>query len=277
MNSVTPFPLQYIRAICEVIADTNRGLTGAQIGEYLSLVGIPDPEPGITKWRRLYSALTSHQEEQQNADGIIAFIETAMSPVLYSKNPENYSERRHELNRVLAFCGFHLTEEGKMVADRPVNTLSEAAQREREARNRERRLIGRLTARGVHEDVLNFCRAELLEDNYFHAVLEATKSVADKIRRMSGLAFDGSQLVRAAFSGDNPLLALNDLTTPTHRSEQAGFMNLLMGMFSMFRNPVAHEPRITWPIDEQDALDLMSLVSYFHRRLDSCSQNTKPS
>jgi hypothetical protein len=36
----------------------------------------------------------------------------------------------------------------------------------------------------------------------------------------------------------------------------------------VFRNTIAHEPKVSWPISEQDALDLLSLVSYMHRRLD---------
>lgn len=36
----------------------------------------------------------------------------------------------------------------------------------------------------------------------------------------------------------------------------------------MFRNPEAHQPKIFWDIDEQDALEILSLISYCHRRLD---------
>jgi hypothetical protein len=55
-----------------------------------------------------------------------------------------------------------------------------------------------LIERKVHADVLKFCRAELLVDNYFHAVFEATKSVAEKLRQKTGLGSDGSQLVDEA-------------------------------------------------------------------------------
>jgi uncharacterized protein (TIGR02391 family) len=50
----------------------------------------------------------------------------------------------------------------------------------------------------THLDVLLLCRVELLEQNYFHAVLEAAKSAADKLRDMSGLDAGGSALVDAA-------------------------------------------------------------------------------
>jgi len=115
---------------------------------------------------------------------------------------------------------------------------------------------------------LAFCRAELLVDNYFHAVLEATKSVADKLRSRTGLADDGASLVDKAFAGDAPLVAINSLTTESEWSEQRGFANLIKGLFGMFRNPTAHAPRLQWSMAKNDAEDLLSTVSLVHRRLD---------
>ena len=125
--------------------------------------------------------------------------------------------------------------------------------------------------RKVHPDVLRHCKEELLVDNYFHAVFEATKSVAEKIRQMTGLVSDGADLVEQAFSFKSavPHLALNSLQAESEQSEQKGFMNLLRGLFGTFRNTTAHAPKITWKIEEQDALDILSLVSLVHRRLDS--------
>jgi len=65
----------------------------------------------------------------------------------------------------------------------------------------------------VHPDVLHFCRSELLDQNYFHAVQEAVKSVAAKIRAKTGLTDDGGSLVDRAFSGSPPTLAINALST----------------------------------------------------------------
>jgi uncharacterized protein (TIGR02391 family) len=41
-------------------------------------------------------------------------------------------------------------------------------------------------------DVLRYCKEELVVDNYFHAVFEATKSVAEKVRSKTGLTTDGA-------------------------------------------------------------------------------------
>lgn len=138
-----------------------------------------------------------------------------------------------------------------------------------EAQQRAGRLRSKLIERNVHHDVLNFCRAELLQENYFHAVFEATKSVAQKIRDKTGLTGDGAELVDRAFGLSDPLLAINSLRTEPEQSDQKGFANLLKGIFGTFRNVTAHAPRITWKIEEQDALDLLTMVSYLHRRLDA--------
>ncbi|RUM44506.1 MAG: TIGR02391 family protein, partial [Hydrogenimonas sp.] len=105
---------------------------------------------------------------------------------------------------------------------------------------------------------------------YFHLVFEATKSLAQRIREMSDLKTDGSQLVDEAFSfkGQIPKIAINMLDTQSLQSEQKGFMSLLKGIFSMFRNTTAHEAKIIWQIDEEEAIDILSVISYAHKKLD---------
>lgn len=129
-----------------------------------------------------------------------------------------------------------------------------------------------LEIRNVHEGVLKYCRAELIEENYFHAVLEATKGVAERIRQSSDLGSEGANLVTEAFAVKNPILALNSLVTETEKSEQKGFTNLLIGIFGAVRNPLAHAPKTVWPMPEQDALDILTLISFVHRKLDGVTK-----
>ena len=140
------------------------------------------------------------------------------------------------------------------------------------ARARAGRLKAALESRVVHAEVLNYCRAELLEENYFHAVFEATKGVAERIRLLSGLNGDGADLVSKAFAGQQPVLTLGSLTTESEKSEQKGFANLLIGLFGAVRNPLAHAPKTNWPMSEQDALDILTLVSLIHRKLDGATK-----
>jgi uncharacterized protein (TIGR02391 family) len=42
----------------------------------------------------------------------------------------------------------------------------------------------------------------------------------------------------------------------------------MKGIFSTFRNPTAHAPKVLWATSRTDALDMLTLASMLHRRLD---------
>ena len=65
-----------------------------------------------------------------------------------------------------------------------------------------------------------------------------------------------------------PVLAVGPLNTESEKSEQKGLANLLIGLFGAVRNPLAHAPKISWPMSEQDALDYLTMISLMHRKLD---------
>ncbi len=258
---IDPFSSQHLEAVCQVLADTERGLSGMQIQRLLQEIEIADPSPEMTKWKRLFNAFVGAQNRHQIGNYLIMFINRAMNPVNYARDPATFAWRRDELNVVLAFTGFYVREDGKVAHVNKATTLDAA-------RARSGRLKAALQSRFVHAEVLNYCRAELLNENYFHAVLEATKGVAERIRLLSGLSGDGADLVNKAFAGQQPVLALGPLITESEKSEQKGFANLLIGLFGAVRNPLAHAPKTNWPMSEQDALDILTLMSLIHRKLD---------
>ncbi|MGA2204320.1 MAG: TIGR02391 family protein [Terriglobales bacterium] len=256
------FSQSELEAIAAALADTSEGLTGSEIAHILATLKMADPAPAMTKWKRLHNAFVERQNYSQNRRAILQFIREAMKPERYAKQPERFEAMRGNLNRALAFSGLAVSASGELHAVTRAETLTEAQRRADDLR-------ADLTRRGVHPDVLRFCRAELVADNYFHAVLEATKSIADKLRAKSGLTEDGAKLVDATLCGSAPRVAINELTTESQRSEQSGFANLIKGVFGMFRNPTAHEARILWAMSKEDAEDLLSLASLIHRRLDA--------
>ncbi len=105
----------------------------------------------------------------------------------------------------------------------------------------------------------------------FHAVLEAVKGIASRIKEMTGLVSDGADLIDEVFKASNPYIIINSFVTDTEKSEQSGFMNLLKGIFGMFRIVTAHAAKIEWPIYEEEAFDLLALVSLVHKRLDKAT------
>ena len=270
MAIIKNIDLGSLESICKILGDTNNGISGTEISKYLAETSIKDPQLNSTKWKRLYDALSTKQSEDRCSNNILAFIKYVLRPSRHIHRKEWFKNIRTELNYVLSFEGFELTESGDIRETDKVKTFSEAEER---AQNLRKTLLDRK----IHSDILAFCKAELLVDNYFHAVFEATKSIAEKIRIKTNLTADGSELVDQAFSykGKIPYLALNNLTTESHESEQKGFMNLLKGVFGTFRNTTAHAPKITWEVNEQDALDTLSMISLIHRKLDKAIEAKK--
>ena len=270
MAIIKNIDLGSLESICKILGDTNNGISGTEISKYLAETSIKDPQLNSTKWKRLYDAFSTKQSEDRCSNNILAFIKYVLRPSRHIHRKEWFKNIRTELNYVLSFEGFELTESGDIRETDKVKTFSEAEER---AQNLRKTLLDRK----IHSDILTFCKAELLVDNYFHAVFEATKSIAEKIRIKTNLTADGSELVDQAFSykGKIPYLALNNLTTESHESEQKGFMNLLKGVFGTFRNTTAHAPKITWEVNEQDALDTLSMISLIHRKLDKAIEAKK--
>jgi len=238
-------------------------LTHRELSTLLKECGIEEQEGG-PRWERLLSSLSARQERDGCGNNVGAVIQAILQPSRFAGRGEQHLTLLEGVNKFLAFDGLHVDETGHLRAVPRATTVSEADARAS-------RLREELIQRRVHSDVLAFCRAELLQDNYFHAVLEATKSVAEKVRRRTGLGLDGAKLATAAFGSAQPRLALNSLQTETERSEQRGFENLLIGFFGTFRNPLAHAPKVTWPILEHDAFDLLTMASYLHRRIDAAT------
>lgn len=258
-----PAPSQgQLESICRILGDTYSGLTGSEIGHMLASVKVDDIDPGNTKWKRLYNALATRLNHDQDGDRVFAFIARALEPGRFAGRAPEHQAILEDLNVVLLLLGYEFREDGRFYTVSKATTLSEA-----EARAN--RMRSALSARNVHPDVLAFCRQELMEGDCFHAVLEACKSVRSKIRDRTGLKGDGAPLIQMVFGGETPKLRINAFTTDSEKGEQRGFVNLATGLFGTFRNPTVHEPRIQWPLTEEDALYLFALASYVHRRIDS--------
>lgn len=172
------FDSQQIEAIAKVLADINTGLTGSELGHLLANCKIPDTDPSMTKWKRLSNAFINFQNKYHVGNHIIKFIENAMAPVSYTDKADIFQSRKNELNLKLSFSGYVVGDDGRVRRISKAVTVNEALAREN-------RLKKTLRQRNVHQNVLNYCKAEILEQNYFYAVFEAMKSITAKIRGVS--------------------------------------------------------------------------------------------
>jgi uncharacterized protein (TIGR02391 family) len=217
-----------------------------------------------TKWRRLYAVFLDRQRSDGCANRVLDFIRAFLTPARFVGRSEEFESRRRELNTILAFSGLEYGADGRFGRIAPARTLDEAEARARTIRSK-------FQGRRIHSEVLKYCRAELMQDNYFHAVFEAAKGLAQRIRELAGVDADGAALVDLVFSVEKPLLAFNTLQTETERSEHKGYAALLKGCFAAVRNPPAHVPKVLWQ-GEDDAADHLSLISLLYRKLDNCVQ-----
>jgi len=178
---------------------------------------------------------------------------------------------RDAVNHTLLLAGLEIAADGKLHSVKAATTLDEATERAN-------RLHAKLKQRSVHPEVLKFSRRLLIRDsNYFHAVFEATKSVLDRLRVTSNSTADGNVLIDETLECGKrpfPIVALNRYDTPSLVNEQKGIAHLARGLVHAFRNVTAHEPQIEWRISEEDALDMMTIASLIHRRLDSAIVTT---
>jgi uncharacterized protein (TIGR02391 family) len=263
-----------IQAVADVLASTDwPGLSNTEITRLLGMLRIADVEAS-NKRARLWGALLNQQHRDRASNCIIRFIAEAMAPGRFLQDQRRFEALRDGLTEALSLVGQRVNDQGKVArAAATATTLDEVA-----------RLAGRLRTelvrRGVHPEVLRYCEEELLRKSLFHAVFEATKGVSERLRQMSGLTSDGAGLVDQCFGAatGTPVVRINAYRTESEVSEHRGFANLVKGILGTFRNPPAHTPRATagWALTEPDALDLFSMLSLVHRRLDAANVQTGP-
>jgi uncharacterized protein (TIGR02391 family) len=259
VTSVPSFSEGQVEALSQLLGECG---SGSDISRVLINRGLVDDSGESTKWRRLYWIFLNAQRKHGCANQVLDFIQSFLTPARFVGRSGEFESYRQELNTILAFSGLEFGADGKFRACETAHTLDEAERRARTIR-------AKFQGRRIHPEVLKYCRTELLQDNYFHAVFEATKGLAQRIREASGSDLDGAALVDLVFSVEHPVLAINTLRTETEKSEHKGFAALLKGCFAAIRNPLAHGPKILWE-GEDDAADFLTLISLLHRKLDDC-------
>lgn len=260
MSAIPPLSEAQIEALARLLGECG---SGSDISRILRDRDLLDDSGESTKRRRLYWIFLNTQKQHRCANRIIDFIQSFLTPARFVGRSEEFEARRQELNMIFSFSGIEYGPDGKFRQCSAAKTLGEAEKRVCT-------IHAKFQGRRLHPEVLKYCRTELLQENYFHAVFEAAKGLAQRIRDLSGInSTDGAALVDQVFSVERPVLAINTLQTETEKTEHKGFSALLRGCFGAVRNPLAHEPKIMWE-GEDDAADYLSLISLLHRKLDDC-------
>lgn len=272
--AASPIPVFDDATVAEVAKAIGELYSGAELTRVFAAAGLKDVDgEGVTKWKRLYNAVAAHQNQYGNGKATIALIHSAMSPSRTHARMAPARVAQDGLNQVLSLSGLAVGDDGRVHRTKRATT-------DAEAHARATRLRARLENRGVHFLVLAGIRDDWMRADYYEAVFESVKHLGERLRQMTGLDLDGHKLVDRALTGQSPLIRINGYRTVTERNEQLGVASLARGLFSAMRNPQAHEPKATWTMTEQDALDVLGTLSLVHRRLDAaascCERSTPP-
>lgn len=269
---------QQLKSICAVLADTNNGLTKTEIKSILHSCHIEETDDGrrtinngmfyqigLNKREWLYNCFVADVNKHQTFSNIYNFIESALSPINYTSADKRnkYTWILEELNKVLLLIGLQVGKDGKIKCTAKADTLDEVDRRVNSLKKK-------LYDRGIHTEVMKYCMADYLRQDYYDVVFEAAKGLAERVRQITGLTTDGNKLFEAAFSTKDPYLFFNGLQTESEKNEFNGLKELLIAIYHFVRNPIAHTPKINWKTEENKVLDILSLISFAHKYLDEC-------
>ena len=267
---------QHLKAVCDVIADTNRGLTKTELSRLLEQCHIQLEDDrksyngitytmGLNKRDWLYNCFVNEINQNQTFEKIFLFIEKALNPISYTNESSRakYNFLFEEINKVLLLVGLSVSKEGVLSEVIEAKTLDEVDRRVNYLRKH-------LYNRAIHHEVEKYCIKDYLRKDYYDAVFEAAKSLAERVRQITGLTLNGSALFQKAFAKNDPYIFFNSLKTESEINEFIGLRKLLESIFHMVRNPAAHTPKINWKIDETKALDILTVISFCHKYLDVC-------
>ncbi|NLT21200.1 MAG: TIGR02391 family protein [Syntrophomonadaceae bacterium] len=267
---------QQIKAICNVLADTNRGLTKTELKRLLDQCYIAAVDDGsinngytyrigLNKRDWLYNCMINEVNKHHSFEKIYSFIEKALNPVSYTSesNRDKYNFLLEETNKALLLAGLFISKEGRLNEVTQAKTLDEVDRRVNNLRRQ-------LRIRAIHHEVEKYCIKDYLRKDYYDAVFEASKGLAERVREITCLTSDGSALFQKAFAKNDPYIFFNNLKTDSEINEFIGLKELLESIFHLVRNPAAHTPKVNWKMDEIKALDILTVISFAHKYLDEC-------
>ena len=268
MSTISPFKLSTLEILANTIADIDSNITGSVIHRILLQSQIDDvsySEQFLAKRKKLFNAFEKSQNDYKCVNNIVLFIQNVLSPQRYVNNKDMYNKLKSEVNKQLAFEGLSINDSNQIISIAKASKISDV-------QVKVDGLKSKLIEQGAHQLVFSYCNSELLANNYFHAVLESSKGLIKRIQDLAGVKYDGQNLMENVFKDDNPILIINNFQSKSEKDEHRGFRNLLIGIVAMFRNPSSHELKVEWNMSEQDALDIMAMISYCHRRLDKAQK-----
>ncbi|MDZ4832405.1 MAG: TIGR02391 family protein [Candidatus Melainabacteria bacterium] len=269
MTTIPSIDPTYVTMICDAFVALEDVISDGELGALILSSGIQDLHHNASRHRRLSSALISDQDHHRCANNLASFLKRTGLHIKKSRGENTFRRYINQINEVLSFSGYELGGEDAQIKllDRSKTTYVSP-----EAEDRVRRFRENIAQNHLHPDIQMVCRAEyFVESGFFRPVKEAMRLLIEKIRTKAVLPQDGPELAEHAFAfawPNRPVLAINTFLTEKDLAEQFSFMVLLKAFFLMFQDEQTRSYRPSWDMSLEDAIQLLSLASYFHRKVD---------
>ncbi len=254
--------------ICDAFVALENVISDSELGALILSSGIQDNNHNASRHRRLSAAFIADQDYNRCANNLASFLKRTGAHIKKSRGETMFRQYINQMNQVLSFAGYELGEDSQIrQLDR-----SKTSYVPPEAEDRARRFKENIAKKQLHPDIELVCRAEyFVEPGFFRPVKEAMRLLIEKIRAKAMLSPDGPELAEHAFAfawPNRPVLAINNFMTEKDLAEQFSFMVLLKAFFLMFQDEQTRSYRPGWEMNLEDAINLLSLASYFHRKVD---------
>ena len=122
----------------------------------------------------------------------------------------------------------------------------------------------------IHPLIKSVAKNRFDDGYYANAVEAAFKEINISVKKIyknkTNIEKDGAKLMQAAFSTQNPIIKLGDISTENGFNTQLGYMEMFAGAINGIRNPKAHSNQT---ISKSDAIRKLHFASMLMYKIDN--------
>ncbi len=119
---IASFKESHLEQLGRALADA---ATHRELSALFDQCGISEQDGG-PKWERILRALSARQLSDRCGNNVGAFIQVILDPARFPGRPDEHRELCISVNRVLAFSGLRVKDNGRLVTVDAASTVSEA-------------------------------------------------------------------------------------------------------------------------------------------------------
>jgi len=260
-----PFDSQDLEDLASIAAEV---FTATEIVEHFKNAGYTEfTYGGGTVSDFVLFAFQTLQMRKGPAD-VLKIMKTMYKPLTWNHDFESHKHTLEKVNKVLRIHGLELTGHGSYskLPDEPAENAPQAQSDE-----------ALFDSRNFHPTIVKYARDRFCRGEYYHAVYFSCLALEKIVRENTKIKKSGKSLFAEALSLHG-ILKVNRQQDKGDEYEQIGIRYLCMGLASAVNKSKEDESDDKWPMTKDDAIAILTLVSYLLGKieksyiLDSASQ-----